>query len=132
MKRGFIFGFGAFVCSAVYWEVLYIVRTGHVGFILSRLSTFVLMFVLGWIFYSLGAKLFKRNVTLLVAFALGVIAMLIQEAFTAAFISHTHLVLDHEALVNASWSDQLSALAQLFLPFSVCAFLTPLLGRGEG
>jgi hypothetical protein len=132
MGPGFIFGVGAFISSAVYWEVLFLVRNGHVGSILSRLSSFVVMFVLGWMFYGIGAAAFKRNVSSPAAFALGVVAYLIQAAFTAAFIAHTSLVLTHESLVGASWSEHLRALAQLFVPFAICAFLAPIFGRREG
>jgi len=128
MKQAFLFGLGAFVGVAMYWEALFIIRNRHFGWITAPLASFFLMLVLGWILYGLGSATFKRNVVPYAAFLLGVVAVLIQSAFSAHFIAHTDMDFHHEALVNSPWSDKITALGNLFLPFAICTFLAPLLG----
>jgi hypothetical protein len=129
MNSGFVFGAGAFTCLLASSEALHLAHNTNVGLNLPGLVTFLVFGVMGCLFYAFGVMAFKRSVKPLVAFVLGIVAMLIQEAFIAAFKAHTDLDLSQNGLLNASFAGLLGAVAQLTLPLIVCAFLAPLLGR---
>ncbi|MEP6482849.1 MAG: hypothetical protein ABJB01_00265 [Rudaea sp.] len=130
MKAALTFGLGVFVCAIVISQTEHLIRAHELAPIFPGLPGFFICFIMGWFFYTIGAAVFKRNVSALVAFSLGVVAMLIERASIANFLAHTTLDLDsRDALNNSPSGDLVSACAQLFLPIAVIAFLTPVLGR---
>jgi hypothetical protein len=129
MKVALTFALGVFVCSLVASQVEHLIRAHELAPVIPRLPGFLICSVMGWLFYAFGSAMFKRNVSTLVAFALGVVAMLIERAVMANSYVHTTLNVDsRNDLINAPTGELLSACVQLILPIAVVAFLTPLLG----
>jgi hypothetical protein len=128
MKHGLMFGLGVFVCTLVFREIRQIVHDGQLQPIWAGFAAFLIYSALGCIGYWTGSALFKRNVSSLMAFIFGIVAMLIETAFSLNFFARTTLDLNQEALRNASFEDLFGALAQLLLPLIICAVLTPVLG----
>ena len=130
MKAALSFGIGVFACEIVVSETQYLFQMHEMASIIHALPGFLVYLFVGWVAYAIGAAVFKRNVSVLVAFFLGVVAMLIQRAFMANFAARTTLNLNsRDALINSDFGDLISACAQLLLPIIVFAFLAPAIGR---
>jgi hypothetical protein len=90
------------------------------GSIRSAFSFIPIFGLLAWLFYRLGAWVFKRNLPSKSAFLLGALSGIIQIAIAAGFVFF--------ASPNGEITGLLAGLFFIF-PILVCSFLFPLTGR---
>jgi hypothetical protein len=118
MKSGLIFAVGVFIFNAAVALIACFLHGQAIASILTIGPAIVIYALASWIFFSIGATVFKRSSSVATAFVLGALCALIQiivGQVATPYIGSVHQMLEF-----------------FVLPIVVCSFFAPLASRRDG